>query len=454
MNIAIIDDQEVVRYSVAKTLKKLGHNTFEFTGIEKNIVNFIKDNKIELLIVDIMISDDFSGIDLLKNLRFNNISNPAILMTAYTTPTNMIEASKIGVKDILQKPFSGDDLTKTVEKYHIKEEKNIHTLDQIDEEFVGSFETMKDIYEKIGIAANNNLPVMIQGDTGSGKELIAHLIHKNSTRSKSQILAINCASIPKELFESQFFGHEKGAFTDAVKAHIGFAENVGNGTLFLDEIGELDIILQSKLLRFLETKTFRKVGSNIDLEFKGRIVAATNIDLNKYVENGQFREDLFYRLSILNILVPSLEERKNDIPILVQHFIKKANYDLKLNIKGVSNDALEVFKNRAYKGNIRELKNLVYNCALNAHENIIQMGNIKNINQQINHDNTMDMHKMISQIIEQNGIENSKTTLESIENAFYTATVKNCNNISHLATYLHISRSTLRKILEKYAIEY
>ncbi len=453
MNIAIIDDQEVVRYSVARTLKKLQHNTYEFTGIEKNIPSIIENENIELLIVDVMLSENFSGIDLLKELRAKNISQPAILMTAFTTPTNMIEASKIGIKDILQKPFSGDDLKKAVEKYNVKKSENIHTLSKIDEEFVGSFETMKEIYEKIGIAANNDLPVMILGDTGSGKELIANLIHKNSHRNKSQILAVNCASIPKELFESQLFGHEKGSFTDAVKAHIGFAEAVGNGTLFLDEIGELDISLQSKLLRFLETKTFKRIGSNIDLSFKGRVISATNINMSKHMGDENFREDLFYRLSVLSIEVPSLEKRKNDIPILVKHFIKKANHDLKLNIKGISDNALEALKKRTYKGNIRELKNLVYNCVLNAHEDVIQIENIKDVISKPQSKQLINIKNIFLEILEQNGIENAKITLESLESAFYNALIEKCDNISHLAAYLNISRSTLRKILQKYNIK-
>ncbi len=232
MIIGIIDDQDEVRYSVSKILKRAKYNTVSFNGLEGDIAKQIEDNQVKLLIVDVMLSEDFSGIDLIKNLRRNGIKSPVILMTAYTTPTNMIEASKIGIKDILQKPFTADELKDTVKKYDEKTERYIKVLDQINEEFVGSFETMKDIYSKIGVAANNDLPVMVLGDTGTGKELIANLIHKNSRNSKFNILAINCASIPKELFESQLFGHEKGSFTDAKTLHVGFAEAVGEGTLF------------------------------------------------------------------------------------------------------------------------------------------------------------------------------------------------------------------------------
>ncbi len=448
MKIAIIDDQDEIRYSVSKILKRAKYDTLLFDGLEDDIAQQIKDEKINLLIVDVMLSDDFSGIDLVKILREKDINLPVILMTAYTTPTNMIEASKIGIKDILQKPFTADELKEVIKKYDEKKDTYIKVKDQINEEFVGSFETMKDIYSKIGIAANNDLPVMILGSTGTGKELIARLIHKNSKNSESDILALNCASIPKDLFESQLFGHEKGSFTDANRQHIGFAEAVGEGTLFLDEIGELDISLQSKLLRFLENKTFRRIGGNKDIEFKGRIISATNININKNIENESFRQDLYFRLSIINIEVPTLKQRKKDIPILVDFFIKKANKELNLNIKGISSDALETLKNRTYHGNIRELKNIIYNSVLSAHEEVIQKNSIKFKKQSTN---DITLADLISQMLDEKGIENAKTVLDTIQKEFYTVLMQKDSNITHLANYLDISRSTLRKVLQKYS---
>ena len=451
MKIAVIDDQSEIRYSVSKILKRAGHNTLLLSGLEFDIIKQIKDSGIDLLIVDVMLSEDFSGIDLIKTLLRQSIKLPVILMTAYTTPTNMIEASKIGIKDILQKPFTPDELKEMIKKYDEKNENDIKIIGQINEEFVGSFQTMKDIYNKIGIASTNDLPVMILGETGTGKELIANLIHKNSKFSKSDILAVNCATIPSELFESQFFGHEKGSFSGAKEKHIGFAEAVGEGTLFLDEIGEIDISLQSKLLRFLENKTFKRVGGNKDIKFKGRIISATNINILENIENKTFREDLYFRLSTIKIEVPSLEERKEDIPILTQFFIKQANKELHLNIKGISNDAMELLKNRHYKGNIRELKNSIYNSALNAHEDIIKKENIHFENKQKRSSN---ISEAIQTLIEEKGIENAQKILAHIEKEFYKELLNKCDNITRLSNYLGISRSTLRKILHKYQISY
>ncbi len=451
MKIAIIDDQKDIRYSVSKILKKENHQTFLYSGLEFDVVNSIKDSGVDLLIVDVMLSDTFSGIDLLKILRQKNLEQPAILMTAYTTPTNMIDASKIGIKDVLQKPFTKEELKNIVNKYAIKSDEQIYAINQDDEEFIGSFKTMKEIYKKIGIAANNDLPVIILGDTGTGKELIANLIHKNSSRSRYPIITINCTTIPKELFESELFGHEKGAFTGAEKKHIGFAEAVGRGTIFFDEIGELDISLQSKLLRFIENRSFKRVGSNIEISFQGRIISATNININDYIKNENFREDLFYRLSMLSIETPTLENRRDDIPILVKHFIKKANKELKLNLKGISEDALQILKKRKYKGNIRELKNIVYNAVLNAHGDFIQ---IDNLNLFFKKEKISNMENLIESLIEKNGIENIKYTLEEIEKVFYQKIVEKSNNISKLSEYLNTSRVTLRNILKKYDIKY
>ena len=231
---------------------------------------------------------------------------------------------------------------------------------------------MKEIYKKIGIAANNDLAILIYGETGTGKELIANLIHTNSERSAHPFIAVNCASIPKELFESQLFGHEKGSFTSADKQHIGFAEQTGEGTLFLDEIGELDIELQSKLLRFLETKKFRRVGGTKELHFEGRIISATNANLKEQSQQKSFREDLYFRLSMLTITMPTLKERIQDIPILCEHFIAKANRDLKTTISSISEEAIKKLLQHHWRGNIRELRNTIYSACLNASDDMIK----------------------------------------------------------------------------------
>lgn len=450
MKIAIIDDQKEIRYSISRVLKKWGYDIVEFSGLEEDIAEQLKKDIIDIFIIDIMLSDTVSGIDIIKKLKDTQTDYSIILMTAHTTPANMIDASKIGIKDILQKPFSPEQLKVIIQKYTTKNSNTITIMEQLDDEFIGSFETMREIYEKIGIASNNNLPALILGETGTGKELIANLIHKNSKNSNAQFIAVNCAAIPKDLFESQFFGYEKGAFTDASSTHLGYAQAVGDGTLFLDEIGELDIEMQSKLLRFLETKSFKRVGGNSDIAFQGRIISATNVDLQKSIAKENFRQDLYFRLSTITITVPTLQQRKEDIPKLVNFFINKANQDLKLHIQSITHDALEMLQQKNYSGNVRELKNIIYNSVLNARGEILLKENI--VFQENSRLHNSSFEELIEKLIEEKGIENSKTVLDDLNKTFFRVLFKKESNITHLSQYLQTSRSTLRNILKQHKL--
>ncbi len=225
-------------------------------------------------------------------------------------------------------------------------------------------------------------------------------------KNNSSIVSVNCASIPKDLFESQLFGHEKGSFTGADKQHIGFAEQVEVGTLFLDEIGELDGELQSKLLRFLESRTFRRVGGTKDIKFKGRILSATNADLKKHIEKGIFREDLYFRISMLTIILPSLNKRIQDLPILCDHFIAKANRDLKTSISSISHEALEALENHQWEGNIRELRNTIYSACLNAQNSEIDLEQIISLKKEEKNINT-DIEKLCLDYLKKRRIRKS-----------------------------------------------
>ena len=456
MKIAIIDDQQEIRYSLSKILQRNNHTTVSFNGEEVNLSEQIEEGGIELLIIDVMLGETLTGIDLIKRFKKAKIELPIILMTAYTTPTNMIEASKIGIKDILQKPFDETELMNLVDKYlhfskKIKSSKPL--LKQGKEEFVGSYETMKEIYKKIGIAANNDLCVLVLGETGTGKELIANLIHTNSDKSEHPFIALNCASIPKDLFESQLFGHEKGAFTSAEKQHIGFAELAGEGTLFLDEIGELDSELQSKLLRFLESKKFRRIGGGKELPFEGRIISATNANLKENITKGAFREDLFFRLSMLSIAVPSLQQRAQDIPILCEHFIAKANKDLKTSITSIAPVALVKLQKQIWRGNIRELRNTIYSACLNAQDDILGIHDFNDLEVK---DKTIedDIHQLCQSYLEQYGIEKAKELEVTIRKELLHVGLLLCPNITKLSSALDISRNTLKKELKDFNLKY
>lgn len=454
MKIAIIDDQQEIRYSVSKILQRNNHTTVQFNGEEINLSEQIEEQGIELLIIDVMLGETLTGIDLIKRFKKAKIELPIILMTAYTTPTNMIEASKIGVKDILQKPFDEVQLISLVDKYLDFSKKNKSSkplLKQGKEEFVGSYETMKEIYKKIGIAANNDLCVLIFGETGTGKELIANLIHTNSDKSEHPFIALNCASIPKDLFESQLFGHEKGSFTSAEKQHIGFAELAGEGTLFLDEIGELDSELQSKLLRFLESKKFRRIGGGKELPFEGRIISATNANLKENITKGAFREDLYFRLSMLSISVPNLQKRVQDIPILCEHFIAKANRDLKTTITSICEEALTKLAHHHWRGNIRELRNTIYSACLNASNDTIKADDIIEF-EDASPCEKRNLEQFCRDFLEKEGVGKAHELEQMMQKSLLHVSFSLCPNITQLSTFLNISRNTLKKQLREFGI--
>jgi len=451
--ISIIDDQSEIRYSVGKILQYQDHTTHKFDGNEFELMETLQENGSDLLILDVMLETDKTGIDLLREFRDSGYKIPVILMTAYTTPENIIEASKLGVQDILQKPFDEDELVDIVNKYTKISLSNTSSIDEQGKTFIGSFETMQNIYKKIGVCANNDLCVLVYGKTGTGKELIAELVHKNSTRAKNPFVAVNCASIPEELFESQLFGHEKGSFTGADNQHLGYAEQVKNGTLFLDEIGELSITMQSKLLRFLENRNFRRVGGTRDIDFKGRIVSATNVNLHEAIEKNLFREDLFFRLSMINIELPQLNEREEDIPLLAKYFIGLANKELGTSIQSISNDALSKLREFNWTGNIRQLKNCIFNASLNSKQDIIKNEDFTCLRKKTIQKND-SIQSAINQTITKNGIENIGEIKKDIEKELLECAVSHCSNLTKLSSYLGVSRLTLRKKLNKFEIKH
>lgn len=453
MTIVIIDDQEEIRYSLSKILKREGHDTVEFAGDEEAIIDEIKRLKPSLAIVDVMLGENRSGIDLARNLQNTKLGIPIVLITAYTSPSNIIEASRVGVKDILQKPFEQDEILSIVARYGKtgrSKSSDVIFYEEDGEAFVGSFETMKSVYKKIGIASTNDLSVLIRGETGSGKELIAKMIHKSSDRTHKPMVSLNCAAIPSELFESQFFGHDRGAFTGADRQHIGYVEQAGEGTLFLDEIGELSPPLQSKLLRFLETKAYHRVGGTKEITSRARILSATNIDLGKNVEEGSFREDLFYRLAIILIEVPPLKERQADIPALFNHFIAKANKELGTVIKSITKEAMSVLISHEWSGNVREFRNTIYNAALNADRDSIRVPDIKLTSLGLSQSSLLD--QAINNLIRHHTISNGAEVMEEMERTFLTLFMELCPNYTQAASSLQMSRNTLKAKLRKYNI--
>jgi len=443
MNIVIIDDQADIRYAVEKMLSKKGHTCYGFCGNEEDLIEGIEVFDVDLIILDMMLEEPLTGLDVLERLKSASYNIPTILMTGYATASNIINATKFGIVDILEKPFSTTDILELVEKYQKKDQKEQQILlRDHNEEFIGSFETMKDVFKKIGIAAKSNISVLISGENGTGKGLVAKLIHQNSPRASKPFIVVDCTTISEENLETLFFGQYQ---------NTGYIDSVEDGTLFLDGISNLKLSVQSELLHFLERGFFTKGDKKI--EFKGRVICASSIHLKELTEKKLFRSDLYHKISTIEIRLPNLNERKKDIKDLVCHFIKLANKELQTKVKGVNEDAIKFFEDYNYSGNISELKNTIYRAMLSARYDNIALADVQNILKPAStHSKQEDLETICKNIVNSYGVENSKNIFEDIEKEILKELINRCDNISNLAKYMGISRNTLKSKIKKYEL--
>ncbi len=365
MKILVIDDEENIGRTIELIFAKENFDvTLAFNG--ETAISLLKENYFDVIISDIRLPD-ISGMEILKTSKNLYPEVPVIMITAYASTSVAVEAMKLGAEDYIIKPFDIDELRIIVKRAYEKRKLEIENkkLQRLIEEkysfenIIGKSKIMKNIFLLIEKIAPIDTTVLITGESGTGKDLIARAIHFRSLRKEGEFVAINCASIPENLLESELFGYKRGAFTGAVTSKVGLFQEANKGTLFLDEIGEMPQGLQSKLLRVLQDKKIRPLGDTQEKEVDVRIIAATNHNLEEMVKRGDFREDLFYRLNVITIDLPPLRKRKEDIPLLVNHFIKKLNKKLNKEIKGVEPSLLEYFFLYDWPGNVRELENIV-----------------------------------------------------------------------------------------------
>ncbi len=383
-SILIVDDEESVRTVLDLHLKDLGYETNGSTKLSETY-SLLKKTEFELILLDINLPDGNSldYLDKIKKLA-NNAS--IIVITAQDTMNNAIEAMKNGAYDYLSKPFEFDsDFALTVEravknsintKKILSLEKDLSNKEYQESEIIGKSPEIKKIFKDIGRISQSNHTVLVTGESGTGKELVAKAIHSASSNSKGNYVQINITAIPNDLLESELFGYEKGAFTGADTKKIGRFEEANGGTILLDEIGDMSYSVQSKLLRVLEERKFYRLGSQKPVKFDCRIIASTNKNLEKEVENKNFREDLFFRLNSINIEIPPLRERKSDIPLLIDFFLNKYS-DLKDSTKSIDKEFLEVFLKYDWPGNIRELENSIKKIVLMVPDNELTVDSIK-----------------------------------------------------------------------------
>ncbi|RCK72080.1 MAG: Response regulator of zinc sigma-54-dependent two-component system [Ignavibacteriae bacterium] len=374
--ILIADDEEEFRYMLKMYLESLGYDVSTVSdGVQA--INVVQEKAFDLALLDIKMPK-VDGIDVLKFFKENFPNIEVIMLTGVDDVKIAVECMKLGAYDYLIKPYSGDELVKIIRKVLekqrlVKEYQLIKAeLQRLagESEIVGQSQKFKETLDIALKVAPTESTVLIQGHSGTGKELIANFIYKNSRRADKPFVVLNCASLPDTLIESELFGHEKGSFTDAHTMKQGLVELADGGTLFLDEVGDISPIVQPKLLRFIQSGEFRRVGGNIVLKADVRIISATNKNLFDEVKQGKFREDLLYRLNVITITVPPLKDRKDDIPLLVEYFLTKKMRTR--SPKKVSEQAMEILMQYSWPGNIRELENVLERAAILAKGDTIQ----------------------------------------------------------------------------------
>ncbi|MFA4926113.1 MAG: sigma-54 dependent transcriptional regulator [Candidatus Aminicenantales bacterium] len=375
--IMIVEDDSLVSRTLLSHLKKRG---FEVKGAENGEegLSIFREFQPDLVLLDVKLPD-INGLDVLRQIKAEDKEAAVIIMTAFDDMRTTVEAVKAGAFEYLVKPLDNLEIDLTIDKalqMKALEEKVSYLLEEKQKEYqidniIGRSAQMREVFKLIGLVANTRTNVLIQGESGTGKELVAKAIHYNGPFRDEPFIVINCSAISDTLLESELFGHVRGAFTDAVTETRGKFEIAGKGTLFLDEIGDISSSLQSKLLRVIENRDFMKVGGEKVLKTEARIIAATNQNLKDLVPQGKFREDLYYRLKVVEINLPPLRERREDIPDLVAYLLEKINRDLKKNVRKVPPEVMDFLVNQPWKGNVRELENALIRAVILAKGDVV-----------------------------------------------------------------------------------
>lgn len=364
--VLILDDENLIRWSLKQKLESWNYQVLDASNLQEAF------SKLHMETPDLVISDvklpDGSGLDFLRKIKEVHNALPVIIITGFGVVDVAVQALKLGAYDFIEKPINFEKLENVIhnalEANRLKSQvaqtftrnKSRFSLENI----VGRSKPIRDVLDLIRLLAQAGAStLLVQGESGTGKDLVSRALHYESSRRDNPFFALNCAAIPETLIETELFGHEKGAFTDAKTMKKGVFEMADGGTVFLDEISEMHLNLQSKFLRVLEDQTFRRVGGVKDLSVDVQVVASTNINLELAVKEGKFREDLFYRLSVVPIQIPPLRERKEDIPLLVDHFIQRYNQQFRKNVKGITSEGMKLMVNYSWPGNVRELKNAI-----------------------------------------------------------------------------------------------
>ena len=439
ISIMIVDDEESVRDSLYNWFIEDGYEV-ECAENAKQALSILESKNMDIILADIKMPG-MDGLEMHRRIRSLNKDSVVIIMTAFAAVDTAVQALKDGAYDYITKPFDPDDLSHLIRnassQISLKEENEalrnkLISLENV-EDLIGRSDAMIKVLKEVEQVAQSSSPVINTGESGTGKELIARAIHSNSKRKYSPLISVHCGALTESLLESELFGHEKGAFTGAMYNRKGRFEMADGGTIFLDEIATISPKMQIELLRVLETKIFIRVGGNKEITSDFRVICATNKNLKQMVEDGHFREDLYYRLNVVNIKIPPLRDRTDDIPMLVDHFIKKYCTSMSRNLMSIDKSALKRLEQYDFPGNVRELENMI--------ERAIVVGNDKEIRLK-----DLPFDKAMS--------SNSFKSLEDLEKQYILQVLNKYDwNISKSAKVIKVDRVTLYNKIKKYKLQ-
>lgn len=440
--VLIVDDEEGIRESLSGIFEDEGYNILTSSSGEEAL-RILKEQNPDLILLDVWLPG-IDGVQTLKDMKDLKPDLPVIMISGHGNIELAVKATKMGAYDFLEKPLSLERVLlaakRALERRTLEIENKTLKQDLIKKwRLIGNSQKMNQLIEQIDMAAQSNSRVLILGESGSGKELVAHILHVKSNRVDKSFVEMNCAAIPQELIESELFGHEKGSFTGAFERKKGKFELADQGTLFLDEVGDMSLSTQSKVLRVIETQEFQRVGGNRNIKVDVRIITATNKDLWEEVRKGNFREDLFYRLNVIPILVPPLRHRKDDIPELIDYFLKYFAAEYGQKPKKITSEALKLLEAYDWPGNIRELRNVIERVVIMTPSDTVTPKNIV-----IGEPARSDYFTF----------ETLREARDSFEKDFITKKLEENNwNISRTAELLNIERSNLHRKIKAYNIK-
>ncbi len=450
----VVDDDPGILYSLSMTLRKEGYEVIT-AGDGKECIEKVNEEEPQVIFMDIAMPQ-INGLRAMEELRAMGSDIPVIVMTGHGTMENAIRAVQLGAYEYITKPLDREKIKLTTQRAleTLKLRREVTDLQtRLDsnggkEEIVGRGPAMQEVYKAIGAvtAASNLTTVLIEGESGTGKELVAKAIHNHGANAKAPFVAINCTVLPPDLLASELFGHEKGAFTGAVDRRIGKLEFANSGTIFLDEIGDMNLDLQKKFLRVLQERQYQRLGSNASHEVNARFITATNKDLKQQVDHGRFREDLYYRLNVVNIKLPPLRERKEDIPLLANYFLKRHNRFLGKSIRAIADEAMDLLVQYAWPGNVRELENVIHSSVTLEQGEIILPSSLPS--QLREAETTSTMQLPISSL---NLEEARKQFTDMFEKEYIQKLLKSADgNLSKAAEVAGVSVRSIQRLVQKY----